>query len=64
MKIEELRDRNFKTIGTLRDDGRRVELRDATFRTLGWYDKQSNTTTDASFRRVGTGNLLTSLLNR
>lgn len=64
MKIEELRDRNLKTIGFLRDDGRRVELRDANLRTLGWYDKQSNKTSDAGLMPVGSGNLLTSLLNR
>jgi hypothetical protein len=42
-------------------DGQQV-LSDAQFRSLGSYDPKTNTTKDAQFRRIGQGNLLTTLL--
>lgn len=44
-------------------DGRQTLL-DAKFHKVGYYDPKSNTTKDARFHPVGSGNLLTSLLSR
>lgn len=58
-----LQDQSFRTIGYIetRNDGTEVLL-DSSFRTCGYYDPSRDLTTDASFRTVGHGNLLVSLL--
>lgn len=37
-------------------------LLDEWFHKLGYFDPKTNSTTDEYFRRIGTGNLLTTLL--
>lgn len=58
-----LKDARFRVIGYIDTDadGQQV-LSDAQFRSLGSYDPKTNTTKDAQFRRIGQGNLLTTLL--
>ena len=50
------------TIKEVRDRGDKQVLFDGSGRLLGEYDPGSNTTRDSHGRRVGTGNLLTTLL--
>lgn len=58
-----LKDSKFRAIAYIDTElsGRQV-IKDKGFRTLGYYDPKQNVTTDAHHRRVGTGNLLTSLI--
>ena len=60
-----LRDKNGKHLGTIKkvSDGK-YELRDASGKHLGTYYLKEDITRDAQGRKVGTGNLLTSLLSR
>jgi hypothetical protein len=57
---QELRDRNGSRIGTIKDEGNRQIIYDRNGSRLGYYDGKS--TYDRTGRRVGDGNLLTSLL--
>ena len=57
-----LKDKNFARLGEIKQIGSRQELRDKNNRLLGWYESSTNTTFDSSGRRIGTGNLLSSLL--
>jgi len=57
-----LKDSSGKKVGEIKDRGDKQVLYDANGRLQGEYDSSSNTTRDAHGRRVGTGNLLTTLL--
>jgi len=57
-----LKDAHGKKLGTIKQEYGKDVLRNAWGKKLGVYDAQSNTTKDASGRKVGTGNILTSLL--
>ncbi len=64
MSTQTLKDSKFRTIGYIetRSDGIQV-IKNEKFVILGYYDPRYNQTKDARFQIVGTGNLLTSLLN-
>ena len=57
---QELKDRNGRKIGEIRDNGTKQEIFDRNGRKLGYYDGKY--TFDKNGRRIGQGNLLTSLL--
>lgn len=58
-----LKDARFRVLGHLDTDSDGGQaLFDAQGRRLGSYDPKTNVTKDAQFRRVGQGNLLTTLL--
>ncbi len=64
MNRRTLNDNQFRTIGFIDTDPNGKEtLRDPQFRIKGYYDPKTNQTKDAQFRLVGTGNILTSLLD-
>ncbi|KQT90359.1 hypothetical protein [Methylobacterium sp. Leaf466] len=58
-----LKDARFRVLGYLDTDldGGQA-LSDAQFRRLGTYDPKTNVTKDSQFRKIGQGNLLTTLL--
>lgn len=58
-----LKDARFRVLGYLDTDSDGGQaLADAQGRRLGSYDPKTNATKDAQFRRIGPGNLLTTLL--
>lgn len=63
MATQDLRDRNGSKIGQIetRSDGVQV-LRDKNGSKLGEYNPRDNTTRNKNGGKVGTGNLLTTLL--
>jgi hypothetical protein len=64
MNRRTLKDNQFRTIGFVDTDANGKEtLRDPQFRIKGYYDPKTNQTKDAQFRLIGTGNILTSLLD-
>ncbi|MBL0404452.1 hypothetical protein JKG68_10775 [Microvirga aerilata] len=58
-----IKDRNFRTLGYIETmpDGRQKAL-NANFRTLGYYDPRRDVTTDANFRTIAQGNVLSALI--
>ncbi len=58
----ELRDNRGRLIGRIKETAGKQEIRNAQGKLLGRYDPKSNITRDAAGRRVGKGNLLTTLL--
>lgn len=58
-----IKDRNFRTLGYIETmpDGRQKAL-NANFRTLGYYDPHRDVTTDANFRTIAQGNVLSALI--
>lgn len=62
LESEELRDRQGRLLGRIREVGGKLEIRDAAGRLKGRYDPRTDQTRDASGRLVGRGNLLTRLL--
>lgn len=58
-----LRGENLQIVGYIEvnEKGAQVLL-DAHYRRIGYFDPTTNATSDEHFRRVGTGNILTSLL--
>jgi hypothetical protein len=63
MTRQELRDRNGRLVGTIKQVGARLEGRDAHSRLKGTYDPKTNETRDAHGRVVGKGNLLANLIS-
>ena len=61
---ERLTNSSGSTIGYLDDQGSRIYLYSSSLTKLGYYDKNSNTTYNASGSSIGKGNLLTMLLNK
>ncbi len=57
-----LKDSSGKKIGEIKDQGSRQKAYDAQGRLLGTYDSKTNVTLDAHGRRLGTGNLLATLV--
>jgi len=64
MANEILRDRMGGRIGEIEHQNDKLVLRDAMGHRLGEYSPRDNTTRDATGARIGTGNLLTTLLPR
>ena len=62
MAIEFLRDKSGNLIGQIQEIGGKLYIFDSGGNRLGHYDPNINVTFDASGNRVGTGNLLTTLL--
>lgn len=64
MNDTKIRNRDNKVLATVRElsDGEQ-ELRDTTWRRVGYYDPDSDTTFDDSGRRVGFGNVLMTLVD-
>ena len=58
----DLRDRNGHVIGRLKQEGSKQVLYSASGQKLGWYDEHLNETRDARGQKVGSGNLLTTLM--
>ncbi len=58
-----IKDRNFRILGYIETmpDGRQKALY-ANFRTLGYYDPRRDVTTDANFRTIARGNVLSALI--
>ena len=58
-----LKDSAFRIIGYVQTENNgRQRAMDAGFRTLGYYEPQSDTTKDASFRIVARGNAVSGLV--
>ena len=57
-----VRDRSGNMIGKITEFGGKLWIYDARGNRLGQYDPKINVTFDASGNRIGTGNLLTTLL--
>lgn len=64
MPDQELRDRNNRLIGKIRQVGNRYEGRDAGNYLKGTYDPNTDETRDANNRFIGKGNLLSSLITQ
>ncbi|BCG04704.1 hypothetical protein PPGU19_092720 (plasmid) [Paraburkholderia sp. PGU19] len=65
MATEYLRDDRYHIIGSIETgSGGKQVARDARYARLGEYDPRTDQTRDASFRIVGTGNQLSSLIWR
>ena len=62
MANQVLRDSRGTKIGEIRETGGKLVIRDARGSKKGEYDPKTNTTRDARGTKVGTGNLLTTLL--
>ena len=62
MADQELRDRAGRLLGKIRQNGHKLEARDATGKLKGTYDTKTDTTKDATGRSVGKGNLLSTLI--
>ena len=62
MKPQQLYDRNNRLIGRIKERSGKLEIFDGNNRYKGRYDPNTNTTWDSNNRKVGTGNLLTTLL--
>lgn len=62
MADQEIRDRNNRLLGKIRQVGSKLEARDAQNRLKGTYDPRDDTTRDPSNRLVGKGNLLSALI--
>jgi cytochrome c1 len=63
MSRETLKDRNYRIIGYIETDSQgKQKILDPQYRPRGTFDPKTNKTTDASYRVVGSGNLLTTLL--
>ena len=62
MSTTVLRNASNVKIGEIRDQGNKLEIYSASNVKKGHYDKANNTTYNASNVKVGTGNLLTTLL--
>ena len=60
MARQELKDRNNRRIGEIRDEGSRQVIYDKNNRKCGSFDGKD--TYDKNNRKVGSGNLLTTLL--
>ncbi len=61
----EIKDRSYRIVGYIDTDrdGKQTAL-DASYRHVGYYDPRTNQTKDASYRIIGTGNQLSSLIHR
>lgn len=59
---QDLKDRTGRRIGYIEDRGTKKEIYDSTGRKLGYFDGKN--TYDKTGRKIGTGNLLTMLLNK
>lgn len=65
MAREVLKDPLGQILGTIETTSNgNQKLRDYVGKTLGTYDKKTNTTRNYLGQLIGTGNLLTTLLNR
>ena len=62
MASEVLRDKSGKRIGEISESGGKLIIRDERGHRKGEYDPKTNTTKDEKGHKVGTGNLLTTLL--
>ena len=63
MANQELRDKNYRLLGTIKQlSSGKFEGRDADGRLRGTYDPRTNETRDPNFRLVGKGNLLSALI--
>lgn len=62
MANQVLRDNRGAKIGEIQETGGKLVIRDARGAKKGEYDPKTNTTRDARGAKVGTGNLLTTLL--
>lgn len=62
MADQEIRDRQNRLLGRIRQVGSKFEARDAQNRLKGTYDPRDNTTRDPQNRAVGKGNLLAALI--
>ena len=63
MSRETLKDRNFRIIGYIDTDSQgKKKILDPNYRVIGYFDPKANKTTDANYRTVGSGDLLTTLL--
>ena len=59
---QDLRDASGRLIGRIKEVIGKLEIRDASGRLKGRYDPHTNVTRDASGKKLGAGNLLTTLL--
>ena len=62
MANQVLKDSAGRKIGEIRTSGNNQTIHDAAGRKKGEYRSSSNSTHDSAGRKIGTGNLLTSLL--
>ncbi len=62
MATQELKDRNGHLIGKIAEEGGKLVIKDRNGHSKGKYDPKTNTTYDMNGHKIGTGNLLTTLL--
>lgn len=63
MSREPIKDKNYKTLGYIEtmNDGKQKAL-NANYKTLGFYNPKTNITQDANYRKIASGNVLSSLI--
>ena len=57
MKAQELKDKNGRLIGRIVESGGKLVVKDKSGRTKGRYAPKTNTTSNISGRKVGTGKI-------
>jgi hypothetical protein len=62
MSEQILRDKKGNLIAYIKEESNQLVIRDAHRNLLGYYDPKTNITRDKHRNKVGTGNLLTTLL--
>ncbi|MCC7466366.1 MAG: hypothetical protein IT261_08865 [Saprospiraceae bacterium] len=62
MPNQVLKDAKGNRIGEIKEFAGKLEIRDAKGNRKGYYDPKSNSTYNAKGSRIGSGNLLTTLL--
>jgi hypothetical protein len=61
--IQTLKDSSYRVLGYIEQESNgTLTIKDASYRVKGYYDPKQNETKDSSYRVVGHGNLLTTLL--
>lgn len=57
-----IKDRGGRKIAFVTDEGESLRMRDANYRTIGWYSKTRDITMTSSYKIVGPGNQLSRLI--
>lgn len=64
IRIRPVKDADGRKIGYIEDRDGQLTIRDASHKRVGYYDKHSDTTRDASNRRIAHGNVIGILLTK
>ncbi len=61
---KEIKDNHGRVIGRIYDQGHQIIIKNEHGSSIGFYRKNENATYDSSGRRVGSGNLLETLVKK